>query len=361
MLFFCPASLLLTACLFSGSSALIVSQPRQPLLGNHSFLNHLDIKAEGVAYKEAKRQNATNSDDPCEVCSFDPGFKCLHDGQCFAYSTKGACEKAGGAMCVPPSSCTSNCETCMSDKKCQNCKAGFVSLAGTCIKMGATTPDRWLNAHNVFRCMHGAPPVEWNALGQVKVYQYVNSLTRMTHSDSYKLEPPAGENLAQGNDNLEAAVASWYSEISLCASDSCTGAQTGHYTAVVWKSTTKIACAQNTNAQKIYMCRYDSSAPNYAGEYIANVKKATKTFDECAAQVALMPPTDVGGVPSDGPPANPPTGGTSSVADGLGAMDTNKDGKIQKSEMDAMFDRMDTNKDGVIDSSEMAASGSQQQ
>jgi Ca2+-binding EF-hand superfamily protein len=40
-------------------------------------------------------------------------------------------------------------------------------------------------------------------------------------------------------------------------------------------------------------------------------------------------------------------------------LDTNKDGKISKDEMNAFFDRVDTNKDGVLSQDELAAARTQ--
>merc|ERR1740123_1781138 len=102
-----------------------------------------------------------------------------------------------------------------------------------------------------------------------------------------------GENLYwQGHRNdlsseegaWDGTMQGWYGEegdwnYDTSASD---GGVTGHFTQVVWKATTQVGCAMNTNCDNMFasqgfrnlvvVCRY-SSAGNYWGQYAANVKK----------------------------------------------------------------------------------------
>merc|ERR1711897_19762 len=44
----------------------------------------------------------------------------------------------------------------------------------------------------------------------------------------------------------------------------------GHYTAMVWKSTTKLGCG-SCGAHGTYVCHYAQSPPNFGGQFILNV------------------------------------------------------------------------------------------
>merc|ERR1711903_273912 len=56
--------------------------------------------------------------------------------------------------------------------------------------------EDWVLAHNIYRCMHNAQPVEWSQEMYQDAKDWFHDKTAMAHSDSYYLPIPAGENLA---------------------------------------------------------------------------------------------------------------------------------------------------------------------
>merc|ERR1711959_529108 len=95
-------------------------------------------------------------------------------------------------------------------------------------------------------------------------------------------------------------VISWYSEVEYTSpygkaqsiSDSSVEGETvGHYTQVVWKSTTKLGCGtapfvHHSGSQRDYwVCQYGSTAGNYNGQFGDNVLAPIKSEAECTAEV----------------------------------------------------------------------------
>jgi len=89
----------------------------------------------------------------------------------------------------------------------------------------------------------------------------------MQHSDSYSISVdkggPAGENLywASWKANPTEVVEAWYSEINECnALPGCTystkGGMVGHFTAVVWKGASRLACTRSDVEPGLLACRY---------------------------------------------------------------------------------------------------------
>jgi len=170
-------------------------------------------------------------------------------------------------------------------------------IAGQCAVRPADDPSVWLKAHNVYRCMNGAPPVTWSAAAASSAQTYVNSITTLVHSNSYSESPPAGpagENLAKGYQSIEASAAGWYSEVSCCATlPGCNNGTcaTGHFTAMVWLGVREIGCASNSMSSRIDICRYRSgdtlgpNTANMAGYYTQNVMPATVSAQTCIATI----------------------------------------------------------------------------
>merc|ERR1719436_39087 len=83
----------------------------------------------------------------------------------------------------------------------------------------------------------------------------------------------------------------------------CTDGKTGvvgHLTAMIWAASTELGCAVNPtgwNNRPLYVCRYASSAPNFRGQYEANVFKKTKQESQCQQ----------GSTPTPTPPSPRPT------------------------------------------------------
>jgi hypothetical protein len=106
-----------------------------------------------------------------------------------------------------------------------------------------------------------------------------NTNCQLKHSDSYGLLS-AGENLAMSygystDQAIKNAINGWANE---GYGKDATGPVTGHYTAMMWKDTTKLGCglAQNGDCT-IISCNYSDTYPNVGGQYESQVL-CTKPF-----------------------------------------------------------------------------------
>jgi uncharacterized protein YkwD len=136
-----------------------------------------------------------------------------------------------------------------------------------------------LSLHNQYRARHGSPLLKLdNALGASaeKCAQYYAQKKMIDHSCPYK--NGAGENLVGGvgvwtPDQFTAmGVKMWYDEVkSYNFANPGFSMATGHFTQVVWKSSTKLGCGVATvSGYTAMVCLY-SPPGNYQGQYPANV------------------------------------------------------------------------------------------
>jgi len=149
---------------------------------------------------------------------------------------------------------------------------------------------------NMYRCMHGSPALKWNQKLYLNTEETFGKATAMEHSASYDLTDeqggPAGENLFGGSVGggwtPTQMVDLWYNEVADCiwwpqAQDlACSKGKgnkvVGHFTALIWKGTTVIACTKSENGA-IGVCRYGNgpggslscNTPNMGGCYEDNV------------------------------------------------------------------------------------------
>ena len=148
------------------------------------------------------------------------------------------------------------------------------ALAAPTIAQAQDFKDSVLSAHNALRAKHGVPPLSWSD-SLAKEAQGWSDKCVFEHSNMSH-----GENLAQGSTGGYSPaeyVNDWYSEISsydFTTGDSTDGNAVGHFTQVVWKSTTKVGCGFSTCGDNdLLVCNY-SPAGNFAGQYLENVPPA---------------------------------------------------------------------------------------
>lgn len=84
---------------------------------------------------------------------------------------------------------------------------------------------------------------------------------------------PYGENLAVGYDD-QGTIDAWYNEIAKYSySDPVFSEATGHFTQLIWKSSTKVGCGSKQcggSVGKYIICNYNP-AGNFIGEFSENV------------------------------------------------------------------------------------------
>ena len=121
--------------------------------------------------------------------------------------------------------------------------------------------DDILREHNLFRAKEHVPPLAWNETLAKFSQQYAETLKgpcKPVHSTS-----PYGENLMFGTGGItwKTTVDEWSNEKKSYhyGSNTCDpGKMCGHYTAVVWKSTTTVGCGRVkcNDGDTMIMCSY---------------------------------------------------------------------------------------------------------
>ncbi|OBA23308.1 PR-1-like protein [Metschnikowia bicuspidata var. bicuspidata NRRL YB-4993] len=131
-----------------------------------------------------------------------------------------------------------------------------------------------LKEHNIKRALHGVGDLTWNSTLAKYAAQYADEadfckVQKLIHSNG-----TYGENLAAGYVGGAAPVDAWYDEISLYSySKPGFSEATGHFTQLIWKSTTNLGCAMIAcdNIWRQYtICEY-SSAGNVINQFEKNV------------------------------------------------------------------------------------------
>ncbi|KAJ5502558.1 Allergen V5/Tpx-1-related protein [Penicillium fimorum] len=99
--------------------------------------------------------------------------------------------------------------------------------------------DDMLKVTNEYRANHDASPLKWNDTLAEYSQEWAEACIWKHSKSSY------GENLAFGYNNVSAAVIAWGDEGEMYNFGKPTGftEATGHFTQLVWKSTTQVGCA----------------------------------------------------------------------------------------------------------------------
>jgi len=139
-----------------------------------------------------------------------------------------------------------------------------------------------LAAHNKVRSQHGVPPLSWSKSLAKDAGLWADHLAKEGCKMQHTTAAGEGENLywasaltwSDGRRDVQSVtpehvVKSWASEKADYdyARNSCRpGKACGHYTQIVWKSSTHVGCAKRTCPDKsqIWVCRY-SPPGNWVG------------------------------------------------------------------------------------------------
>ncbi len=137
-----------------------------------------------------------------------------------------------------------------------------------------------LAIHNRERALAGVPPLAWSGPLAADASLYARRLAalgRLEHS-SRESRPGAGENLAMGTlgrYSPRRLTELWVGEKSAFRNGvfpevSTTGSwrSVGHYTAMIWRGTTRVGCAAAADRRNLYLvCRY-APAGNVVGQRV---------------------------------------------------------------------------------------------
>jgi len=179
-----------------------------------------------------------------------------------------------------------------------------------------------LNQHNIYRCVHGIEEMTWDAdlAASAQAWADGGQWKHSANSDRVINGVQAGENLAWGSPSQsgEQATRNWYSEIQFTdpygTADSfqdttVPGEAIGHYTQVVWTTSTKLGCGKGAitgQAGDYWVCQYSPSG-NYGGQFTSKVPAPIKMPSQCGGTMADVPNGfSVGASPTPPTPPSPP-------------------------------------------------------
>ena len=145
----------------------------------------------------------------------------------------------------------------------------ILSAPAAAQSFAAAFPARILAAHNAVRAQAGVAPLVWDKELGTAAAAYATQMAmtgRFAHSDR-ALRRRTGENLWMGTHgafSVESMVSGWASEKrwfrpGTFPSVSRTGSweDVGHYTQMIWPTTSRVGCALASTARADYLvCRY---------------------------------------------------------------------------------------------------------
>lgn len=205
------------------------------------------------------KENSSTSNCPC---TWNPSYPCSWKGSCYSMSTKSSCEGYGGDFCVSSPTTPSPPPTTAPPP------APLGPLLGW--------KQAVLDETNKYRAEHEAPALTWDDSLADEGQSWADGCD-FKHSTMGN-----GENLyaSTGSFNGASAVTSWYNEIKdYNFTNPGFSGSTGHFTQLVWKSTTKVGCGlklcsylQDAGFNDAYFLVCEYSPPgNFQGEFAVNV------------------------------------------------------------------------------------------
>ena len=134
-----------------------------------------------------------------------------------------------------------------------------------------------ITEHNKYRKKHGAPPLSWNAKAASAAQRWAEHLAKTSRLE-HSREKEFGQNLAfYSGATLTAkkTVEMWYEEINQYHFNRPGfSSSTGHFTQVVWASTTMVGVGRALNGSSTYVVANYVPPGNVQGRFEQNVKPA---------------------------------------------------------------------------------------
>lgn len=197
----------------------------------------------------------------------------LPDPKCFAQNMT----SAGASTCVPLPLGTTELERNATDRASITCGKNTTIpryKLGSCKDAQAA-----LDAHNIARAQWGAAPLLWSRT-LANYAQTVSNTCQFAHSSGQY-----GENLAIGGGlTCKRSVDLWMAEAKDWPPGGTPGfsSATGHFSAILWKSTTQVGCAiKSCGARNFVTCSYNPPG-NVIGSFGTQVGYKEET-PECVA------------------------------------------------------------------------------
>lgn len=131
-----------------------------------------------------------------------------------------------------------------------------------------------LQEHNRLRALHRVPPLTLDPTLNNYAQEWANNLAA-TGQFRHRSDRKYGENLymtTASDVGGRTPVTVWYNEIKFYNfRNPGFSMETGHFTQVVWKSSTKLGCGKAKGAKGLYVvCNYNPPG-NYIGQFLQNV------------------------------------------------------------------------------------------
>lgn len=150
----------------------------------------------------------------------------------------------------------------------------------------ATFRQEALSKHNILRKRHGSPALTEDSKLTNLAQDWAEQLAR-TGKMQHRPNSQYGENIYYGwssrpgfDVNGEAPVQAWYDEVKdYNYNNPGFSGRTGHFTQVVWKSSTQLGCgkAKSSDGKVFVVCNYNPPG-NYQGQFPQNVLPVLSTM-----------------------------------------------------------------------------------
>ena len=142
--------------------------------------------------------------------------------------------------------------------------AGLLPMRTACATVTAADKAELVAQHNAWRAKYNVPPLVWDDAVAHTAQQWAEILAR-SGTFTHRPDTPYGENIWTGsadNFSMAAVVDDWGNEaehLDLRTGTCAAGKTCGHFTQIVWKTTTKLGCGKATgmDGNDYVVCNYD--------------------------------------------------------------------------------------------------------